>query len=143
MNYQLYNLEKNIKKVGKKLENIVFYLPRTLYKKNTSFKNFVTKVGSNSYKRNKKRQLAKDIFYYLDKNGKCEILGKYAFIDDYYFDIVNYNIDLLLEDKKWVKRNKLEIAETTFYEYIKENDPNCLFKVTDSQKELRVYIITR
>ena len=143
MNYKLYSLEKNIKKVSRKLVDIILYLPKTLYQKNTSFKSFITKRENNSYKRNKKRQLAKDIFYYLDKNGECTILGKYAFIGDFYFDIINYNIDLLLEDKKWIKRNKLQIAETTFYKYIRENDPNCLFKVTDSQKEQKIYIITR
>ena len=143
MNYKLYRLEQNIKKIGRKLVDITLYLPKTLYEKNASFRNFLNKRENNSYKRNKKRELAKDIFYYLDKNGECAIPAKYVYIGDFYFDIVNHNIDLLLEDKKWIKRNKLQIVETTFYKYIKETDPNYLFKVTDSQKEHKVYIITR
>lgn len=143
MNYKLYSLEQNIKKIGRKLVDIIFYLPKTLYQKNASFKSFLTEIENKSYIKNKKRELAKDIFYYLDKNGECAILAKYAFVGDFYFDVVNHNIDLLLEDKKWIKRNKLQIVETTFYKYIKENDSNCLFKVTDSQKEHKIYIITR
>ena len=38
MNYKLYNLEKNIKKVGRKLVDIILYLPKTLYQKNLSLK---------------------------------------------------------------------------------------------------------
>ena len=143
MNYKLYNLEQNIKKVGKKLADIVFYLPRRLYKKNTSFKSFITKRENNSYDRNRKRILAKDIFYYLNKNGKCEILCGYVFEDDFYFDVFSRNVELLLENGKWAKKNKLQIVETTLFEHMKENNPDYLFKVSDWQKEDKIYIITR
>ena len=143
MTYKLYKLKQIIKKAGGKLVDIVFYLPKTLYEKNTSFRSFIDKRANNSYNRERKRELARSIFYYLDKYGECAVLAKYAYVGDFYFDVVNYNIDLLLEDKKWIKRNKLQITETTFYEYIKRNEPNCLFKVTNSQKEQKVYIITR
>ncbi len=143
MNYKFYHLEKNMKKAGKKLVDITLCLPKTLYEKNASFKSFITKVEKNSYIKSKKRELAKDIFYYLDKNGECAIPAKYAYIGDFYFDIVNHNIELLLKDKKWIKRNKLQVAEMTFYQYIEKFSPKELFKVTDSQKEQKVYIITR
>lgn len=143
MNYKLYNLEQNIKKVGRKLEDIIFYLPRTLYKKSTSFKSFITKRESNSYNKNKKRKLAKDIFYCLNENGKCIVLCNFLVEYDFYFDVVSRNIELLLENGKWIKKNKLQIVETTLFEHIKENDPDCLFRVSDWQKEDKVYIITR
>ena len=143
MNYKLYNLKQNIKKVGKKLENIIFYLLGTLYKKNASFRNFITKRENNSYQKNIKRRLAKDIFYYLNKNGKCEILCGYAFEDDFYFNVFSRDIKLLLENGKWIKKNKLQIVETTLFEHMKENNPDYLFKVSDWQKEDKIYIITR
>ena len=143
MNYKFYLLEKNVKKASKKLVDATLYLPQTLYKKNASFKSFMNKVQEKSYIRSKKRELAKDIFYYLDKNGECVIPAKYAYIGDFYVDIVNHNIELLLKDKKWIKRNKLQVTEMTFYQYIEKFSPKELFKVTDSQKEHKVYIITR
>lgn len=143
MNYKLYILKQNIKKVGRKLVDIVFYLPRTLYKKNTFFKSFTTKAESNSYNRYRKRKLAKNIFYYLNKNGKCEIFCEYAFEDDFYFDVVSHDVELLLEDRKWIKKNKLKIVETTLFEYTKENNPNYLFRVLDWQKDSKIYIVTK
>ena len=143
MNYKFYRLEKNVKKASEKLIDATLYLPKALYNKSASFKSFMTKVEEKSYIRSKKRELAKDIFYYLDKNGECAIPAKYAYIGDFYVDIVNHNIELLLKDKKWIKRNKLQVAEMTFYQYIEKYEPNCLFKVTDSQKDHKVYIITR
>lgn len=139
MNYKTYHLLKKVNKIINKLIDLVFYIPRHLYKNNMTFE----KLINNSDVRRKRRRIAKNIFYHLNENGKCEVLARILFDDDFYFDCCYRDAKLLLEDKKWITKNKLTVVETTLFDYVKENMPEYLYRVNDWTKESKVYIVTK
>lgn len=143
MNYKSYNLLKKINKIIDKLIGLVFYIPRYLYKNNVTFKKLINNLENNSDARRERRRIAKKIFYYLNENGKCEVLARIQLDDDFYFDFYCRNAKLLLEDKKWIAKNKLTVVETTLFDYVKENMPEYLYRANDWAKESKVYIVTR
>ena len=143
MNYKSYNLLKKVNKIINKLIDLVFYIPRHLYKNNMTFKKLINNLENNSYARHERRRIAKNIFYHFNENGKCEVLARIQLDDDFYFDFYCRNAKLLLEDKKWIAKNKLTVVETTLFDYVKENMPEYLYRVNDWTKESKVYIVTR
>lgn len=144
MNYKSYNLLKKVNKIIDKLIDLVFYIPRHLYKNNMTFKKLINNLENNSDIRRERRRIAKNIFYYLNKNEKCEVLARIQLDDeDFYFDFYSSNAKLLLEDKKWIAKNKLTVVETTLFDYVKEDTPELLYYVNDWEKETKIYIVTK
>lgn len=143
MNYKFYRFRKALEKMFDKLIEVIFYIPTWLYKNNEKFYKFIKNSESKSYKKSKKKYLAKRIFRCLEKNQECTV---FVGIDDEYgyFDLSDINFDLLLSDEKWIKRNKLKVDKMTLVEYVELYTPeDRMWTVRDWQKDKVVYIISR
>ena len=143
MDYKLFKFRKAIENIFKKLIKILFYVPAWLYKNNEKFYKFIEESRNKSYKKSKKKYLAKRVFRCLEKNQNCTV---FVGIDDEdgYFDLYNISFDLLFSDEKWIKRNKLKVEETTFSEYVELHYPDrIMWSVRDWNKDKKVYIVSR
>lgn len=143
INYYMYKLKKIIGQLFEGLIDIIFYIPRYLYKNNEKFHKWIEENSrKSSIKRSNKRNASR-IFRDLEQQHQCIVFAGWDDDHDFDFDYSDHRFEKLLSDKKWIKKNKLKVKEMTLIEYVEEYMPKRKYLVSDWQKDDLVYIITR
>ena len=120
MNYTTYKIKSKIKicfeKITEKFFDIIFFVPRYVYKNSPKFRNHIKESENKSYRKSRVKKLSKDIFRELDKREKILILDGYG-SEDSFCDWSDSYCNVLLEDEKWIKKNKLVVEKYFVRDY--------------------------
>ena len=118
MNYKTYALRKKISKLFDSTMEILTYPLRKSY----NDKGVVYKLSIGLNAKKKRKKFIKKIFYYLDQNGDCYILTNGMENDSSWFDIDCWNgVDkTVLENTKWLKKNRLRLVKVDSMEFMEE-----------------------
>ena len=136
MNYKGYPIRKKLSKFFNSVMVILTYPLRRSYDNNGVV--YKLSIGSNARQRRKK--FIKEIFYHLDQNGDCYILTNGVGYDGNWFDIDLWSgVDnTVLEDTKWLKKNKLKVTQVDPMEFMEK------YKVPSyCQKQFKEYEIIK
>jgi len=143
--YTKYKLRKQLISFTEKLFDIIFFLPRKLYKENEKFKNFIQGNSDKSYQKQIFKKCMRRIFYDLDtnENGECVVYCSTDFDNEFDFDREGYDYRILLDDEKWAVKNKLTVERYSLYNYIEKFYKERLYMIADWRKEEFVLVIKR
>ena len=90
--------------------DIVFFTPRYFYKNSPKFRNYIKNSQNKSHVKSRLKKLSSDLFRELDEYDKVLVLGRYG-LEHSFCDLADKNYPTLLEDEKWIEKNRL-IVET-------------------------------
>lgn len=118
--YKIYKIKKNIDKTIDKFFDFIFYIPRKIYKNNERFRNRIKESERNSYKKKRHKKVLGKILYDIESNEDkiCVVAMFNDFDNDIICDRSGYDYYHLLEDDKWIKRNKLKVEKLKYKDFI-------------------------
>ena len=121
MNYTTYKIKSKIKIITEMVTDtffdIVFFIPRYFYKNSSKFKAYIKNNEYKSYIKSQRKKLSANLFKKLEKNNKVLVLNAYDVLDDSFCDLANRNYGTLLEDERWIKKNKLVVEKHIVKDY--------------------------
>lgn len=121
MNYTTYKIKSKIKANTERLTetffDIAFFIPRYFYKNSPKFKAYIKNGEHKSYVKSQRKRLSTNLFKKLEKNDKVLVLNAYDGLNDSFCDLADRNYGTLLEDERWIKKNKLVVEKHLVKDY--------------------------
>lgn len=121
MNYTTYKIKSKIKTITEMVADtffdIVFFIPRYFYKNSPKFKAYIKNNEYKSYIKSQRKKLSANLFKELEKNNKVLVLNAYDGLNDSFCDLADRNYGTLLEDERWIKKNKLVVEKHLVKDY--------------------------
>ena len=120
MNYTTYKIKSKIKIITKMVTDaffdIVFFIPRYFYKNSPKFRIYIKNSQNKSHIKSRLKKLSSDLFRKLDEYDEVFVLGGYG--SEYSFcDLADKNYQTLLEDERWVEKNRLIVERYLVKDY--------------------------
>ena len=156
MNYTTYKIKSKIKMYIEKLESIVFFIPRYIYKNSEIFRNYMNEKIQNhenkKYVKGRNKRMCIDLFKMLDRKDVVLVLDDFFFRESF-CDLTERGYGRFLEDEKWVKKNNLKVEKYLIADYAHayyvdkfKTEDSVFFKLwTDEFKESdrSMYVVTK
>ena len=120
MNYTTYKIKSKIKIITEMVTDtffdIIFFIPRYFYKKSPKFRTYIENSQNKSHTKSRIKKLSSDLFRKLDKYDKVLVLVGYS-LEYSFCDLADKNYQTLLEDEKWVEKNRLIVEKYLVKDY--------------------------